>query len=159
MSDHLYAVDPGVHACGVALFVDRQLYACALVPAADGPLPARALFTFRPPVVSSVTRCACEKPKVYPHGKAKKGRDVRPGDLIDLAIAAGRMTGMLTTKYLEPAEWKGQLPKKIHHERVGRALTEPEHVVLAEHLRPIKTALQHNVLDAVALGLRTLGRI
>ena len=50
LTDHLYAVDPGVHACGVALFVDRQLYACGLVPSSETLPHAPALWLVRPPV-------------------------------------------------------------------------------------------------------------
>ena len=136
MNEHMFSVDPGKDACGVAEWRDGGLI---FVELRVHPLPA------------SDAMCVCEKPQVY------RGSRVRTADLIDLAIAAGRMTGALGTFYVLPAAWKGQLPKKLQHERMMRALSPDERDVLAS----VKCAkhLLHNVFDAVSLGLVELGRL
>ncbi len=135
----LIAVDPGVHACGVAWFDNGTLRACAYTAE---PLTLRY----------SPCECVCEIPQVYSGDGAKKA-----AALIDLAVAAGRMTGQLPTKYVRPASWKGQVPKDIHHARVRAVLTPAEFAVYNAVDCP--ASKRHNVLDAIALGLKTLGRM
>jgi hypothetical protein len=134
----LISVDPGVHACGVAWWVDGALVAAEL---RSIPLGAR----------SPDWDCVCEKPQVY------RGSRVRAADLVDLAIAAGRMTGNLPTKYVLPAEWKGQVPKHVQHVRMWEALSDEEIKILTAV--DCAKSLKHNVYDAVCLGLKELGRI
>lgn len=143
----LIAVDPGKHACGVAVFREGYLYRAALVPSAEAPFCATD--------DTGDLVCVCEKPQVY-YGRGRGNA----ADLIDISIAAGRMTARYLTRYVKPAEWKGQLPKKIHHGRVWAALEKLGDAGAGRvWIEKVTPSLQHNVLDAVALGLRTLGRI
>ena len=54
-----------------------------------------------------------------------------------------------------PSEWKGNVPKKIHHERTWRALSTFEQQLLGH---PDSAAYDHNLSDATALLLFELGR-
>lgn len=141
----LIAVDPGVHACGVAWFDEGVLLRAEYrtEPLAGGVFPIGDM---------PKTTCICEIPQVYAGDGAKKA-----AALIDLAVAAGRMTGQLETKYVRPASWKGQVPKDIHHARVRACLTEAERAVLGAC--DCSKSKLHNVLDAIGLGLKTLGRM
>lgn len=137
----LVAVDPGVHASGLAVFTDGLLSA--------------AYYTGDPTVLDWVpadAKVIVELPQVYRHGKGD------PNDLVDLAFAAGRITRrfelVATTR---PGQWKGQTPKAVHHARVRKALLPAEEDVLAR--AQVARAKAHNVLDAVALGLWRLGRL
>ncbi len=141
----LITVDPGVHACGVAWFQGGELIRCEY---RSEPLPG-GLF---PIGDMQQTTCISEIPQVYSGDGAKKA-----AALIDLAVAAGRMTGQLPTKYVRPASWKGQVPKDIHHARVRAVLTPAEFAVYNAVDCP--ASKRHNVLDAIALGLKTLGRM
>lgn len=142
-------VDPGVHGSGVAYFETGALVSAEYRHA---PLFARE-------------SCVCEIPQIYPHG-AKAGRRVDPQDLIALAVAAGRMTGQVPTRYVLPAEWKGQVPKDVQHARMWKALSPAEQVILRAVV-PCRTpksarpslSLLHNVYDAVCLGLKMEGRL
>jgi len=135
----LIAVDPGVHACGVAYFMPTgRLVHCD--------------YTSEPLEPACSSRVVCEIPQVYSGDGVKKAKA-----LIDLAVAAGRMTGQLETEYVRPANWKGQVPKDIHHARVRACLTEEERRTLSECDCP--RGKLHNVLDAIGLGLKTLGRM
>lgn len=58
-----------------------------------------------------------------------------------------------TARRIRPAAWKGNVPKAVHHARTKAALA-PEEVAVAYP----KGVYDHNVLDAVALGLFAVGR-
>jgi len=94
-----------------------------------------------------------EWPQIYRHSK---------GDPNDLLLLAG-VAGIYTQKYshsskivlYKPAQWKGQIPKPIHHkriiERLGSAIDRVE--------LPKNKKLQADVWDAVGLGLYHLGKV
>lgn len=87
-----------------------------------------------------------EVPQVY------RGPRVDPADLIELAGVDGALTSaVLADKSVGflPREWKGQVPKEIHHERVLKKLTADE----LSNMQLPAASLVHNVMDAVALGL------
>lgn len=102
-----------------------------------------------------------ERPTIYPHSKA------RPNDIIVLAISAGRLAEKVGAKketwYL-PRQWKGQIPKTkkitdyIIYKRVLNNLSDTEAQTLAWMLGVAPTGHDHDVVDAVGLGLHHLGR-
>jgi RNase H-fold protein (predicted Holliday junction resolvase) len=156
------AVDPGVRGCGCALFApDGVLVRAAYVPgakvgdraAAWVPM-ARAVATWAD-FVHSPIQLVIELPQVY-QGSKQTGD---PNDLIDLAAIVGGICAIMQcgpeTKIYKPREWKGQAPKEIIHERARKRLSTAE---LAAMVLPAKS-LQHNVLDAVAIGLVYLRRM
>jgi hypothetical protein len=104
-----------------------------------------------------------ELPQVYKasHQRgAKVGTD--PQDLIELAAVVGglvcmfRASNQKTRTYL-PAEWKGQVPKSIVHDRARKRLSAAELAIVEENLP--RASLAHNVWDAVSLFLRYVGRL
>lgn len=151
------AVDPGEHACGVAWGPGGGGKSGVLVKCELRSLP------LEPP--AEETECICEKPQVY------SGSRVRTSNLVDLAIAAGRMTGNVPTRYVLPREWKGQLPcncatkanrdsdptKCTHHRRMYNALATVEWELVYYCGAP--KGLLHNVYDAVSLLLWRFGRM
>lgn len=132
---------------------------------------------------SAAARIVVERPAY----QGARSRGAHVGDLINLAwdgaalayLLAGRLRGDVTER--TPAQWKGSEPKPRQHARAWRLLTYAERDVLggdATHLaieratergaldrwkKPGVTYyprafIAHNLLDAVALGLVTLGR-
>lgn len=96
-----------------------------------------------------------EVPQVYVAGRSKGD----PDDLLELAGVDGAITTLLRPGKIagfKPREWKGQVPKEIHHARVLRKLNEAETAVLERANVP--PSLRHNVVDAVALGVWFLRR-
>lgn len=85
----------------------------------------------------------------------------RARDIITLAIRAGEVGGVLRyltgvePEYIEPNKWKGQLPKKRCNDIVEAKLF-PQEKRLLNDIKP-KSA-QHNVLDAIGIGLFSVGR-
>lgn len=89
-----------------------------------------------------------EKPQVYNVARSKGD----PNDLIDLAIKVGMLCAWYPNHELVlPREWKGQLPKDVCWNRALEVLTPSE-------LSVIKGS-DHNMRDAIALGLWKLGRL
>lgn len=97
-----------------------------------------------------------EKPQVYQTRSAKGPAS----DLIDLAISVGRIIvthphDQLLTPL--PREWKGQIPKAVHHTRIAMALTEAEKKIVLDACDKNKSRTK-DIMDAVGLGLWALGR-
>jgi len=182
----LLAVDPGLRACGCAIFRDERLIAAgfpagaprsSLTERLKGTADPDALDMQRPTERAEIflsmaravalwaesygpiTDLAIEMPRVYPRGsqrEEKRGAD--PNDLIHLTAVVGAIctafAGAETHVYL-PFEWKGQLPKKIHHERARARLTLEELATIPK----LAASKLHNVMDGVALGLHHVGRL
>lgn len=146
----LYTADSGVRAFGWARFVEAQLCAVELLRADNVNAminKVRCLHT--EPGASLVI----EKPRVYRERQWKGD----PNDLIDVALVAGA-AGTLGRfhKFVHPDVWKGSVPKHIHTKRVLARLDRNE-LELVQAIRP--KSLQHNAIDAVGIGLWTLGRM
>lgn len=155
----ILAVDPGVRGCGVAFFDGGRLLWAKYVrnPAREGDdlraidLMAREVAKYR--ALSGVDVLALEFPKVYVGSKAKGD----PHDLLTLAAIDGALVGHVCAPTLLrffPREWKGQLDKDACAGRVRSRLDAGE---VASIELPC-TSLQHNVWDAVGIGLFAGGR-
>lgn len=141
----LLAIDPGVDT-GWALFNHSALLTrCGL----GGP----------PYSFEDVNHVIIEKPQVYRRALSKGD----PNDLITLAIQVGRYVERFDKPYLGttvelvvPAEWKGQVPKAVHHARILDELTLVEKTGIANALASVATGKRHNTYDAIGLGLWAL---
>lgn len=139
------AIDPGVKASAWALFEGGRLISRGKLATAD--LRQPPVIPYLHPLMSVLIEC----PQVYTHGP-----QAAPGDLIDLAMIVGRLTqtfismGHSVVGVVLPRDWKGQVPKATHHARMTEALTDSEVSLLSR--------VDHNVRDAVCLGLWFLGR-
>lgn len=164
-------VDPGLRACGVALFRGGHLVAAGFPTGAkdtDTDNSAGRASTWSAMASAVAGWCAdrgeisaltIEFPQVRrsEHQRAeKKGTD--PNDLVMLAAVVGaicdRFRGIDVRTYL-PEQWKGQVPKDIHHARAKTRLNSEE-IVLIPKLPKSKL---HNVMDAIAMGLWDAGRL
>lgn len=140
------AIDPGKDA-GIAFFKDGFLYSTDL---------HNGLGDYRVAEVSfQLGHVVCEIPQVY------RGSRVSTQSLTTLAFRAGYLVGLMRPSkqhLVKPAQWKGQIPKDIHHEQILRQLETPELLVLDQCLQNIPKSKHHNVYDAVGLGLWYLQR-
>ena len=84
-------------------------------------------------------------------------------DILKLAQAAGRWAGIYSAlgvpaRWVEPAQWKGQIPKPkrgetyIIEKRVLEVLSPPERAVLDLGCKGLCASKRHNVIDAVGIG-------
>jgi hypothetical protein len=164
VTDDLLAIDPGVHDVATAWFEDGILRQVGFW-AARKPSPCRAY-----------GRAIVEIPQF----------DRRPSpQVIELAVAGAYLAGSAaeTCRFVTPSEWKGSVPKPIHHCQIWTALSEAERAcfpqdtndrILAARMKGARDAWRkdgaryygkgkghevHNLLDAAGLGLFELGRI
>lgn len=129
------AVDPGKHKCGVAVVRDGTLISADTVGVAE--LAQRTA-----PGV-----WVCETPQHYGN------KSVAHADIEYLLLTLERLAnrwGPPKRKYL-PRNWKGQVPKVAHHNRVRAALT-PDELAVFE-------GTDHNGRDAACLALFYAGRV
>jgi hypothetical protein len=139
----LLAIDPG-KVTGLALFREGVLAACN---ATDGD---RIWSTWdgpgKGPISIPVDRVVIERPAM----RGTDGRN-RINDLIALAIRVGRAAGPwgASVTWVRPEQWKRQLPKELAARRFLALLSAQERELVPP---------DHNVQDAVGLGLYALGR-
>lgn len=167
----LLAIDPGVDT-GWALFLSSgRLIDCGL-----GHPGQSQHFRTR-----DLARVVIEHPMIYPRGQTPD-----PNAIVRLAVNAGEWGGRFgpfaDVTYVFPNRWKGSVPKDIHQARVWAKLSEEEKTVVDLSIRarrrvspgrppntpeppqilPLRTKIapskRHNMLDAIGLGLYTLGR-
>lgn len=98
-----------------------------------------------------------ERPMIYPDQRLWKGD---PDDIVRLAMTVGCLINDCERRgcrvsTCRPADWKGQLKKDPTEARVISKLSDDE----AELVElPSAESLEHNVIDAVGLGLWLVGR-
>jgi hypothetical protein len=143
-------VDPGKRALGWAMW--SSTFAAGLIRTKQKDF-GRGLQEMVVQLPPGADRVVVELPRHYPYE-----RRIRVNDLIDLAAVAGACGAAGPVEFVHPATWKGQTPKPISHHRVRKALTAEERAVLEQALEGIPESLQHNVLDAVGIGLWRRGR-
>lgn len=139
------AIDPGKDA-GLAVFVHGRLDNAWLVHGDQADVQLRGF---------EDEHVVCEIPQVYP------GSPVSTQSLITLMSRAGYLAGFLRPSQLtlvKPSQWKGQIPKDIHHKQILEQLEVGELLVLDQCLTNIPKSKHHNVYDAVGLGLWYLQR-
>ena len=154
------SIDPGLNLCGVAVWNDETLVHAKLVKtqARKGGASlsdrifwmAKAVerYLLRPHAepVPPVMTLIIELPQTY-GGRAAKGDT---NDLIHLAAVVGALVHLAPrVQLVRPREWKGNVPGDIFVERTKKKLTLEQ---VSKIDLPAKS-LEHNVYDAVALGL------
>lgn len=109
----LLAIDPDTKLSGVACFTQHKgLYWVMLCP------PFKLSDTWRTPEL------VIEKPRIYPGVP-----NIDANDLIDLSEVVGWWRGKIAHDQYAgytPQEWKGQVSKPVHHDRIWQVLTPSE---------------------------------
>lgn len=157
-----FCIDPGLRHCGVAIGEEapyKYLHHAALVRGAETGRGAEA-WRFMADSLHrwllgswAVSALHIEIPRIYPRSDQRKG-DLN--DLIEVAGVAGAIAGRfnLPTTWYYPADWKGQVPKKVMTERIRKKLSAAE----LENVISVG-AKDHNTLDAVGIFLHSVGRL
>lgn len=141
---NLLAIDPSKpgNNTGCAYFVGLSLISAWLHTSEKAPTYTHA-----------VDLLVIELPQVYPGA-----RNEDPNDLIHVARAVGQWEQSTTygeLRLVHPRTWKGTIQKAVMNRRVLECLSIEERAKLPE----LPAGKLHNVLDAVGLGLVTLGRL
>lgn len=159
----LISVDPGLRACGVAVFresvLSRALFVVSPERSARGGAAwvAMAWAVAQAVAAESWTSAVVEFPQQYDG----ESHEVDRRDLSELTAVAGAVALVLSAKASVlwtpvPREWKGQVPKDVHGRRILSRLT-PAETYRVEW--PKAERFRHNVTDAIGLGLRRIGRL
>lgn len=147
-------IDPGLSACGVALWDDDRIVHATLVKSKckTKVLSERVFWLsaavkryleLRPDSFAPVTTAIIELPQTY-GGRAAKGDT---NDLIHLALVVGALIAAVPTVHLvPPSAWKKNVPKEIMTARILGKLTDDEK-------SKVEFLSNHNTLDAIGLGL------
>lgn len=160
------AIDPGLRGCGVAVFnlEEKRLIRAEYVknPCTSGNSATEARELRRAidamlsnPCAGLHSRLWYEIPRSYVAGSQKGSQN----DLIDLAgfmfaIACSPVfEGAALTRYF-PRDWKGTLNADQMIERIEKRLSPAETAAVKD-----AGYLAHNVIDAVGIGLKALGRL
>ena len=158
MTKHLVSMDPGLRFCWLSFFYEGQLKSTKKVSnpigKARGP---EAWISMGQACLDEIgglqhAHMVVEIPQVYAQGKQKGDQD----DITQLSGIVGAVVMALnpaTVSHYYPREWKGQLPKETCGDRVLLTLSEGERFNVGQY-----GALQHNILDAIGIGLKHLGR-
>lgn len=160
----LVSVDCGLHGLGSAIFYDQELLCADYLGGRGGqahPLlePLHYLGEFLEPVRDrGIDLLVVEIPQIYP-GPNQKGRQ---SDLVKLALVAGeviletvKIHGCRSVLPIEPAKWKRQVDPDVLIERIKGRLSVDEAECVDYPSKPV----EHNVWDAVGIGLWKLGRL
>lgn len=144
------AFDPGKHVIGWASFVDDDLIRCGLHS------PDHLATMAAPPEA----RILVEYQQIYTRGKS---RTRNPADVLSVTIVAGRIVQALrptrseTVELILPHAWKGGVDGDVMTRRIVSMLTPKECEIL--RATKVQKSLLHNVIDAIGLGLWSVGRL
>jgi len=151
MTKKLIAIDPGTEQAGFALFENGILTRAELVREKGSTKEQRAWRAARQ--LGALCQAHADAELVVEHPQVYLRSPGDPDDLLALALVVG---GVLTLHeggdLVRPREWKGQVPKKIMVARILKQLSDEEQALC----KRVKD--NHNVLDAVGIGLWRLKR-
>lgn len=164
------ALDPGIRHCGLALFMSNRLVRAGLARNPEVSLRGPAAWTTMARAVEDMLAAwlpeegfvdgdelilAAELQQVYRGPGAKAD----PDDLFQLTGVVGAVTALVNTSvgYL-PREWKKNLPKGVVEARIKKRLS-PEELKAMKEAEGSTPSLQHNVIDAVGIGLHHFMRL
>lgn len=152
----LLAIDPGIRGCGVAYFLGQDLIEASYVknPVTKGNDPEAVRSMAYAINTHLVANLAVEIPRVY-QGSKQKGD---PNDLLPLAAICCSVATLLpnakVTGYY-PRDWKGTVDPDVMTQRIQGRLTGRE----ATNVISVGRSLDHNIWDAIGIGLHYLGRL
>lgn len=152
-------IDPGKHDFGWSLFGagDTGLLGCGLVRSKTRYELVNKTTQLVESIRERLTFAVIEIPQVYQQRHWRGD----PNDLIQVALTAGGVGFHiidlgLNVKFVLPHDWKGSRKKEICNPLTLRTLNPKETKIFKAVKAP--KYLQHNVLDAIGIGLWTKGR-
>ncbi len=155
----IVSIDPGTKCAGYAVFAESDteskpvMIRCGVFRGDDWIDTANHTPEFSE-LDKENLKLIIEDPRIYPV------TNVRPNDLMKLANSVGAIVAKVNakfTKLVTPSRWKKSIPKTIHQKRILRCLSPEEKQILDNCLCP--KSLQHNVVDAIGIGLWHVGRM
>jgi hypothetical protein len=153
---NVVGIDPSVHGTGIAIFeggvLTRVFVNDTKIIARThsyGEIARRALSDICKISFPWTDWIICEVPQIY------KDSPGDPNDLVAVSMVAGALCATipaLNVHTVKPKEWKGQVPKQVHHPRIWRQLVGME-LAVATAAKEKYGPRFHNAMDAIGLGL------
>lgn len=152
----LLAIDPGIRGCGVAYFLGQDLIEASYVknPILKGDDPEAIRKMAYRINTHLVSHLALEIPRVY-QGSKQKGD---PNDLLPLAAICCSVAALCpnaSVKGYYPRDWKGTVDPDVMIQRIQGRLSGRE----ATNVISVGKTKDHNIWDAIGIGLHHLGRL
>lgn len=159
-SNRVITIDPGKHECGAALSIDGHVKDARVfvtkLQTRDPLQLGDALFQQVAAEYGDADLLLIERPVHRVRGK----KPVRVQDIIDLSVVVGCFNMLAPlVQSVTPKDWKGDLPKAVHHDRVDAWLAETAPWVELALWRSLRRKIDHNARDAYALNLFATGRL
>lgn len=156
----LIAIDPSLRASGWAYFEDGELVTGGVATTRKS-MSVYCLFTALSSVLSRevsgrIDVLVAEWPQVYVGARSKGD----PNDLLWLTAVLGSAVAEVAPQEVilyKPAEWKGQVDKRVHNIRVMARL-ESKELAIVKNVA-VTESLRHNMIDAIGIGLKYLKRL
>lgn len=151
----MLAIDPGTKAIGWAKFDAHGLVECGVAATT-----CRETYL----ALSSLTKQIPGDADVWVECMSARDSDTvrRSQDILNVQWMGAAIAAALSYPGLPhpvtPLEWKGSVPKEIHHQRVEKRLTLIEKEIMDRCLEGVPSKLRHNAIDAIGIGLWRLGR-
>lgn len=167
------AVDPGKHGCGVAVFRGSELIGARYISPGLNPLHKADHFCGGSKTNDNYQRAHCVAFEVLwflngyrptsvivEHMRKYPGPDkIDINDLLDVQTVAAMVAASNSgVESVYPPVWKGNVKKEVMTTRIRKALSSME-AELIEEYRTWPKSLDHNVYDAIGIGLWKLGRL
>ncbi len=162
----ILCVDPGLHACGAALFTpDGALLSAAYVKGARQTGRGAAVWAATADAVGAWARYGFQATMLIIETQIIRPTDepYRQSAIMEVQGTAGAVAGVFThrgvgmIKGVLPHEWKGTIDGAIMTGRISQRITPAEWENFKSHGRT--GALDHNALDAVGIGFHHFGRL
>lgn len=161
-------IDCGIRYIGISVFKDASLEHCGLLESRNssefeaevlhGLIEAlKAWEGLQYLSTKELLRVTIEYPEQYAHSPVPRS------SVQGLAYTAGGLSLFFKERFnseiklIYPKEWKGQVPKDIFLGRIKSRMSEKELMVLDSCSLP--KSKEHNVVDAIGIGLYSLGRL
>lgn len=173
----LLAVDQSLSCPGIAVFRTGRLIASTSLPQereTSVPIAFRTVAvatrvcSWALEYATNLRTLAIEWPQIYAAVKSKGN----PNDLLGVAGVGAAIAGMLSHATLKngsglclrvvsptPAEWAGQLPKSTSAKLVSQSPRAKRILSRLDSEERSVATLKHDALDAIGIGLYTLGRL
>lgn len=156
---YFLAIDPGRAQLGWSAWRCGELVDCGLARTQYTQLGAIAQH-FASQMPKGANRVLVERMWMYPPkpGESLSRATAVANDLLDLQAIGGMVAALCLApgcfiEWQTAAQWKGQVPKDVTHRRLKKSLSVVEYAVMENRLAAVPKSLQHNVKDAVALGV------
>lgn len=153
---HLISIDPSINNCGVAVFENKKLKDYFLLKSNrsnDYLEKCRYMVSNIDKLYGKLCNCqlVIEIPQHFGSSVERGFLGRESGSIYKLTFLCGMLYNIDDTVVgYTPNQWKGQLPKDVTARRLQKYYPKHKFIILKD--KDVKFIVDHNVLDAIAIG-------